>query len=72
MHGGEKCIVAKSSSCAAGITDAPHQSHYFESGNTFDGWTLIPKERLPMYDRENVFHKATGRESVKSEEYPYA
>jgi hypothetical protein len=64
MHNGVKCIICKSSWCSTGITEHHIKQNYFESGNTFDGWTLIPKEQLPMYQRFKVFHKASGREGV--------
>ena len=64
MHNGKKCIIAKSSWCDTGILEHHLTQDYFESGNTFDGWTLIPKERLPMYQRYVVFHKPSGREGV--------
>lgn len=51
MHGAFKCIIAKSSWCNTGITEHHIKENYFESGNTFDGWTLIPKERIPMVRR---------------------
>jgi hypothetical protein len=64
MHAGQKCIVCKSSWCGTGVKEHHIKADYFQSGNTFDGWTLIPKEQLPMYERFKVFHKATGREGV--------
>jgi hypothetical protein len=51
MHGGQKCIICKSSWCGTGITEHHIKQNYFDSGNTFDGWTLIPKEQLPMTRR---------------------
>lgn len=65
MHDGVKCIIAKSSWGTNGNTTVHHvKQNYFDSGNTFDGWTLIPKEQLPMYNRYRVFHQATGRQGV--------
>ena len=51
MHNGQKCIICKSSWCGTGILEHHIKQNYFESGNTFDGWTLIPKENLPMVRR---------------------
>lgn len=65
MHDGQKCIIAKSSWGTAGNTTVHHiKQNYFDSGNTFDGWTLIPKEQLPMYRHYVVFDQATGREGI--------
>jgi hypothetical protein len=64
MHGGQKCIIAKSSWCGTGIKEHHIKQNYFDSGNPFDGWTLIPKEILPMYNRYKVFHTPTGRMGV--------
>jgi hypothetical protein len=64
MHGGQKCIIAKSSWCRTGIKEHHIKQNYFDSANTFDGWTLIPKERLPMNNRYIVFHPPTGRLGV--------
>lgn len=46
IHGdGQKCIIAKSSWSTQG---AEHhiKENYFLSGNTFNAWTLIPKEQI--------------------------
>lgn len=64
LHNGQKCILAKSSWCNTGVTIHHIKQNYFESGLTFNGWTLIPKEQLPMYNRYVVFHKPTGRKGV--------
>lgn len=65
LHAGMKCIIAKSSWGTNGNTTVHHiKQNYFDSGNTFDGWTLIPKEQLPMYSHYRVFHQATGRQGV--------
>jgi hypothetical protein len=54
MHDGQKCIIAKSSWCKTGVKEHHIKQNYFDSGNTFDGWTLIPKENLPMVRRFKV------------------
>jgi hypothetical protein len=54
LHNGVKCIICKSSWCGTGIKEHHIKQNYFDSGNTFDGWTLIPKERLPMVRRFKV------------------
>lgn len=64
MHNGQKCIIAKSSWCSTGITEHHIKADYFTTGNTFDGWTLIRKEQLPMYQRYVVFHQPTGRMGI--------
>jgi hypothetical protein len=44
MHNGLKCVIAKSSWGNAGGTTVHHiKENYFESGNTFNPWTLIPR-----------------------------
>ena len=43
MHNGLKCVIAKSSWCSAGVTVHHIKENYFESGNTFSAWTMIPK-----------------------------
>jgi len=42
MHDGQKCIIAKSSWCNS-VKEHHIKENYFTSGNTFNGWTLIPK-----------------------------
>ena len=64
MHGGQKCIICKSSWCGTGIKEHHIKQNYFDSANTFDGWALIPKEIIPMYQRYKVFQPATGRQGV--------
>lgn len=45
-HDGKQCIIAKSSWGDTGNTTVHHiKVDYFTSGNTFDGWVLIPKEQ---------------------------
>jgi len=48
MHSGQKCIIAKSSWCS----NTHHEHHikqdYFNANMTFDCWTLIPTEEIPM------------------------
>lgn len=46
---GQKCIIACTSWPSAGITEHHIRQDYFKSGNTFSGWTLIPKaaQKLP-------------------------
>jgi len=51
MHNGQKCIIAKSSWSSTGISEHHLRQNYFDSGNTFDGWTLIKKEYLSMPNR---------------------
>ena len=64
-HDGVKCVIAKSSWGDDGGTTVHHiKQNYFDSGFTFDGWTLIPKEQQPLYARYIVFHKPTGRQGI--------
>jgi hypothetical protein len=44
LHNGVKCVIAKSSWCKNGITEHHIKQDYFVSRNTFNPWTLIPKE----------------------------
>lgn len=48
LHNGKKCIIAKSSYCKI-VPEHHFQEEYFTSGNTYNGWTLIPKaqQKLP-------------------------
>ena len=49
IHGdGQKCIIAVTSWPNAGITEHHIRENYFTSGNTFNPWTLIPKEQQSM------------------------
>jgi hypothetical protein len=48
LHDGKKCIIAKSSWCNTGIKEHHIKEDYFLTGNTFNAWTLIPKEQQPM------------------------
>jgi len=42
---GQKCIIAVTSWPSAGIIEHHIRENYFTSGNTFNPWTLIPKEQ---------------------------
>lgn len=42
---GQKCIICATSWPNAGIKEHHIRANYFESGNTFNPWTLIPKEQ---------------------------
>jgi hypothetical protein len=42
---GQKCIIAVTSWPSAGITEHHIRENYFLTGNTFNPWTLIPKEQ---------------------------
>jgi hypothetical protein len=53
-----------SSWCSTGIKEHHIKQDYFDSGNTFDGCTLIPKEILMTYRRYVAFDEATGRMGV--------
>ena len=44
----QKCIIAVTSWPNAGITEHHLRENYFTSGNTFNPWTLIPKEQQIM------------------------
>jgi hypothetical protein len=44
---GQKCIIAKSSWCKT-VKEHHIRENYFFTGNTFNAWTLIPKETLPV------------------------
>jgi hypothetical protein len=46
LHDRQKCIIAKSSWCKTGILEHHIKENYFVSGNTFNAWTLIPKEQF--------------------------
>lgn len=64
LHDGQKCVIAKSSWCNSGVKEHHIKQNYFDSWNTFDGWTLIPKEKLKMYRRFLVHDEASGRLGV--------
>lgn len=51
LHDGQKCIIAKSSWCRTGVKEHHIKQNYFDSGDTFDGWCLIPKETISMVKR---------------------
>jgi hypothetical protein len=54
LHDGQKCIIAKSSWCNTGVTEHHIKANYFNSGMTFNPWTLIPKEQtMPKYFKVN-------------------
>jgi hypothetical protein len=44
LHNGVKCIIAKSSWCRS-VREHHIKENYFTSGNTFNAWTLIPKDQ---------------------------
>jgi hypothetical protein len=44
---GQKCIIAKSSWCNV-VTEHHIRENYFITGNTFNAWTLIPREEIFM------------------------
>lgn len=47
LHDGLKCVIAKSSWGTTGGTTVHHiKENYFESGNTFNPWTLIPRSLM--------------------------
>lgn len=46
LHNGIKCIICKSSWCNTGTREHHIKQDYFISGNTFDGWVIVPKENL--------------------------
>lgn len=46
MHGNQKCIIAKSS--WKEVREHHIRENYFITGNTFNAWTLIPKESKTM------------------------
>jgi hypothetical protein len=43
--GGQKCIIGVTSWPNAGVIEHHIRENYFTSGNTFNPWTLIPKEQ---------------------------
>jgi hypothetical protein len=48
MHSdGQKCIIAKSSWCNS-VKEHHIRENYFITGNTFNAWTLIPREQESM------------------------
>jgi hypothetical protein len=52
MHSGQKCIIAKSSWCNA-VSEHHIKQNYFDSGNTFNAWTLIPKGQSMQLINDN-------------------
>jgi hypothetical protein len=57
MHDGLKCIIAKSSWCNSGVKEHHIKENYFVSGNTFNGWTLIPrKESMKLVNDNGTFY----------------
>jgi hypothetical protein len=58
MHDGLKCIIAKSSWCSTGIYQHHIKENYFESGNTYSAWTLIPK------DQQMQFFQVSGEATI--------
>jgi hypothetical protein len=45
LHNSQKCIIAKSSWCNA-VKEHHIKQNYFDSGMTFNAWTLIPKDEF--------------------------
>lgn len=45
LHDGQKCIIAKSSWCNS-VKEHHIKQNYFDSGNTFNAWVLIPKLKI--------------------------
>ncbi len=58
LHNGVKCVIAKSSWCNTGIKEHHIKQDYFDSGNTFDGWVIIPKDNTMI----EFVHKAGTQE----------
>jgi hypothetical protein len=59
---GQKCIIAKSSWCNA-VKEHHIRENYFITGNTFNAWTLIPKEQqmnpnTVIYKNGSEYHVA--------------
>jgi hypothetical protein len=51
---GQKCIICVTSWPNAGITEHHIRENYFTSGNTFNPWTLIPKEQQFMVKKFRI------------------
>lgn len=60
LHGGQKCIIAKSSWCNSGITEHHIKENYFKAGMTFNPWTLIPKEQIMFKVKKVKINGAYG------------
>jgi hypothetical protein len=60
VHDGWKCIIAKSSWCNTGITEHHIKENYFNSGMTFNPWTLIPKEQIMFKVKKIKINGAYG------------
>lgn len=54
MHDGMKCIISKSSWCQGSHHEHHIKENYFNSGNVFNAWTLIPKEQQVMTNAKLV------------------
>jgi hypothetical protein len=69
LHNGLKCIIAKSSWCNS-VREHHIKENYFVSGNTFNGWTLIPRKpmsnvKLVKNGNEYAFYvPATGEAAL--------
>lgn len=69
LHNGQKCIIAKSSWCNSGVTEHHIKEDYFISNNTFNAWTLIPKEAQPMTNSIIVKRKVNALNGTMAWEY---
>jgi hypothetical protein len=67
LHDGQKCIIAKSSWCNT-VNEHHIKENYFNSGFTFNPWTLIPKEQTTMKlikDKGTVYLVAGVNNKIK-------
>jgi hypothetical protein len=58
-HDNQKCIIAKSSWCDS-VSEHHIKENYFNSGNTFNPWTLIPKEQTMFKVKKVKINGAYG------------
>jgi hypothetical protein len=58
LHNRVKCIIAKSSWCNE-VKEHHIKADYFQSGNTFDNWTIAPKKGTNM---DQIITQAKGPE----------
>lgn len=71
LHNGVKCVIAKSSWCNE-VKEHHFKANYFESGNTFNPWTLIPKGQAMSQVKSAVIHGEGGIFLAASNEAEFA
>lgn len=70
LHSGVKCVIAKSSWCEGAHHIHHIKEDYFTSGNTFNGWCVIPKEEL-MATNSLIVKRQVGTNPDGSSIYEY-